>query len=319
MKSLNLILTLFLLSSVFFFTGCDDDEKETGNGQLNVKLTDAPIDDANVEAAFVTVAEVWMDGEMVEGFSKQTIELTAYQQGDAVLLISDTVGAGAYNNVALTLDLEEDQWGNSPGCYVVTEGAARHNLAASSESTIKVELEKTFTVASEGNTDLVIDFDLRKAIKYDNSFDATSDYSFVTDTELKAALRAVVESNSGMIKGEITESSATGDELVVYAYKKGEFDEETETTGQGASAVFFANAVASAKVDANGGYQLSFLEEGDYELHIAAYENDANEKPVFRNMVAASAIGSATGLDNITVEADAEVSLDINITGLLEI
>lgn len=320
MKSLNLIFALLFLSSAFFFTSCkDDDAEDVGNGQVNVKMTDAPIDDAHVKGAYVTVAEVWVNGEKMEGFTKQTIDISAYQEGKTVLLLSDTVAAGTHNDISLVLDLEADQWGESPGCYVLTESNKKHNLAASAEGTVKIDINKEYTVPSGGSTDVVVDFDLRKSIKYDNSHDGESDYSFVTGAELNAALRAVVESNAGAIKGKITESAATGEKLVVYAYKKGEFDAEAETSGQGNSNVMFANAVTSAEVDGSSNYKLSFLEEGEYEVHVAAYDSDANGKLVFSSMVEASAVGSGNAMNGVFVEANTEFSLNINVTGLLGI
>ena len=320
MKSLKLIFaSTFLLSALGFFTACQDDETQSvGEGQVNVKITDAPIDDAEIKGAYVTIAEVWVNGVKAEGFTKKTIDLMAYQNGNTLSLISDTLTAGTYSDVSLVLDLETDQSGNSPGCFILTEDVVKHNLAASGETTAKIDLEKQFDVQSDGVTDIVIDFDLRKAIKYDNTFDAESEYSFVTQAELKSALRPVIESKSAKVKGSITQSAATGERLFVYAYKKGEFEASTETTGQGPSLVFFANAVTSAEVSDDNKYELSFIEEGEYELHIAAYDNDGEGKPVFTSMVSASAVGSTTLLNNVQVNANTDVSLNINITGLLK-
>lgn len=319
MKSLKLIFAgLFLLSTLALFTSCQDDEQQAvGEGQVNVKITDAPIDDAEIKGAYVTIAEVWVNGAKVEGFSKKTIDLMAYQNGNTLLLISDTLATGTYNDVSLVLDLETDQSGNSPGCFILTEDVEKHNLSASGEMTTKIDIDKSFDVQSDGSTDIVIDFDLRKAIKYDNTFDAESEYSFVTQAELKSALRPVIENTTAKVKGAITESAATGERLFVYAYQKGEFEASTETTGQGPSLVFFANAVTSAEVGSDNEYELSFLEEGEYELHVAAYDNDGDGKPVFTGMASASAVGSTTLLNSVQVNANTDVSLNINITGLL--
>lgn len=51
--------------------------------------------------------------------------------------------------------------------------------------------------------------------------------------------------------------------------------------GQGSSHVFFAKAVTSAGVEQDGDYHLAFIEEGDYEVYIARYEKDTDNKSVF--------------------------------------
>src|SRR5690606_251189 len=161
MKSLKLIFaSTFLLSALGFFTACQDDETQSvGEGQVNVKITDAPIDDAEIKGAYVTIAEVWVNGVKAEGFTKKTIDLMAYQNGSTLSLISDTLAAGSYSDLSLVLDLETDQSGNSPGCFILTEDVVKHNLAASGETTAKIDIEKQFDVQSDGVTDIVIDFD----------------------------------------------------------------------------------------------------------------------------------------------------------------
>lgn len=312
-------LLLSAIAVTFLMVQCSDDDggKNPQQGEVNVKVTDAPSDDANVKGTFVTVSEVRVDGKTVEGFSPQTIEISAYQQGNTKLLVNETLDAGTYNDVALVLDYQQDAEGNSPGCYVLTDDNAKHALAASSESNANITLSKPYEVKSNGMTELVIDFDLRKAVVRNEESGSESEYKFVTETELKNSLRIVKEDESGEIEGNVSNHSSSENNLVVYAYEKGSFNANTETEGQGESKVLFANAETSAKVEQDGSYKLSFLEEGEYEIHMASYAKDSEGNVSFTGMVEASSAVSGLLLNNINVEAKSRVNLDIEIAGLL--
>ena len=83
MKKGIAIICLFLFATTMFIR-CDDggEVEPDDKGSVNFEMTDAPIDDANVQGAFVTVASIKVDGENYGGFSgKQTIDLLAYQNG----------------------------------------------------------------------------------------------------------------------------------------------------------------------------------------------------------------------------------------------
>ena len=320
MKKVKLLSVVIVLFSVAFFVGCSDDDdevKKNETGQLSVKLTDAPSDDANVQGTFVTVSDVKVDGESVEGFTKQTIEVSAYQQGDAKLLISDDVEAKSYNSLTLVLDYESDASGDLPGSYVLTEDGKKHDLAAESQAQSEITFQKNFDVESNGQTSLVVDFDLRKAVTRDTESSTESDYKFVTSAEMQNALRIVKEDNSGEVQGDVSSTVNTDDdEHYVFIYKKGEFNSSAETQGQGSSNVLFANAATSAKVESDGSYKLSFLEEGDYEIHLAAYEK-SNNRFDFNALLEANSTISGLLLNDISVSSQTSVEVDISIVGLL--
>ena len=84
------------------------------------KITDAPIDNANVDAVFVTIADVKVDGASLEGFSKTTVELSALVNGETETLGNLDLAAGSYSNIELQLDYVTDDDGNTPGCWVET-------------------------------------------------------------------------------------------------------------------------------------------------------------------------------------------------------
>lgn len=91
MKTKISVLLLMIIFSLTAIQCSDDDDNIKEDGQLNVKITDAPSDDAKIQGTFVTVSEVKIDGKAVEGFTAQTIEISAYQQGATKLIVDETV------------------------------------------------------------------------------------------------------------------------------------------------------------------------------------------------------------------------------------
>lgn len=311
------ILTVFLSSIFFVQCSKDGDETTKQTGTITVKLTDAPSDDANIQGTFITVSEVKIDGKTIEGFSKQTIEISAYQQGDAKLLINEEVEAKTYNSISLVLDNETDESGNSPGCYVLTDDNMKHDLKAESQTQLEMTFANEFEIGSESQNTWVIDFNLRKAVAREDNSSTDTEFTFVASTEMQNAFRIVKEENSGEIQGNVTGSSFSNNELYAYAYKKGEFDTSAETQGEESNNIMFAHAVTSAKVKADGSYTLAFLQEGDYEIHLASYEQKNNEKSEFKAMLDVSSKIPGILLNNVSVSSETTVEVDINVFGIM--
>ena len=102
MKTKILILTLAVFISLFTIqcSKSDDDSGQT-SGNLSVKITDAPSDDSNIQAVFVTVAGVKVNGVSVEGFQKQSIKISDLHSGETQLLFAGDVQADTYSNISL--------------------------------------------------------------------------------------------------------------------------------------------------------------------------------------------------------------------------
>jgi hypothetical protein len=316
MKTKILLLSSVLFISLLSLRCTKDDDSDQPSGQLTVKITDAASDDANIQAVFVTVADVKVDGQSVKGFHKQTVKISDLHSGNTGLLFSGDVHANTYSKISLVLDYEKDASGNSPGCYAIDKTSVKHNLNASSSTSGEIKLDKTYMVSANGSTNLVIDFDLRKSIVYNENSSSASKYKFVTDAELNSSLRVVLQEKSGEIKGKANNNLANN-ELVVYAYHKSQFNAATETQAQGSSNVLFAKAVSSAKVNTDGTYQLSFLEEGDYEIRVVSYgQYSSSGKLAFKGLVTANSIISGLVMDNVSVSGNASVVLNFNITVL---
>lgn len=312
-------LMLALLTIAFHSCDNEDPVVPGDEGTVRFEITDGPIDDPNVQAVFVTVANVKVDGEVIDGFAgKQTIDLLLYQNGKVKALGTDQLEAGTYGNVELVLDLTQDATNTGPGSYVLTRDGVKHQLSINGNTSGEVSIGSSEFVVEDGETtDVVIDFDLRKAIRY-QSGTGNDRYDFVANADLSNALRLVAKTETGAITGTATRGAALADATVVaYAYVKGTYN-ASERQAQGDAQIRFRNAVTSARVDAMGKYQLSFLQEGDYEVVLAAYEDEDGDGEVeFQGTVQVDILGGILDLADIQVNANAMTAVNLSLIGLL--
>jgi len=314
MKNYLKTVTVVFISTLMAVSCSDNDDEdvnmETESYDTTFKITDAPIDNANVEAVFVTVSSVKVDGQSLEGFNKTTFDLAALVNGKTKTLGNLELEAGSYSNIELELDYATDADGNAPGCYVEMANGEKDQLEASAN---KINITDSFEVIASNTNEIIIDFDLRKTIKEEQGT-VSNNFEFVSNSELSAGIRAINGEMAGTISGTASDPENTSDKIVVYAYEKGKFNAETENTGQGESNVTFANAVTSSEVSGlNNGFSLNFLEEGEYELIFASYAQDGDSF-TFSSLLEAE---SSTGLNlgALSVTSSLQISANVTITG----
>ena len=312
---MSMLCAAVTMTGLLVLTSCKDDTVTRSNGQLSLYLTDSPVDRADVQAVVVTIAEVRLDGQAWEGFDGPlTVDLLSYQGGMTKLMGSSEADAKTYSDIDLVLDLEQDASGNTPGCYVMTEDQMQHALSASGATELLINIDHSaFSVEDSQESNLVIDFDLRKSITYASG---NSDFAFTTNSELNSALRLVSRDNTGEIEGQCDDAVNTSDLIVVYAYAKGTYNQSVEPEGQGASQIRFANAVTSSSVDGTGHYKLSFLESGDYELVFASYAEQSDGTMMLQGTLLLDTLLNID-LQSISVAGNASVEVDVLVTGLL--
>ncbi|MFZ6013474.1 MAG: DUF4382 domain-containing protein [Bacteroidota bacterium] len=320
MKKMKWLKVVVFGCAMVMFSACDNSDEPMGKGEVDFEITDAPSDDASIKGVIVTIADIKVNGQSVSGFSKQTIDLKAYQEGNTKLLGSTTLDSKTYSNVTLVLDLDTDANGNSPGCYVLTQDDLKFKLKNTNNGKYEVNINNSWTVAKNVKNKVVMDFDLRKSIRY--SDDVNVRYSFVSDNNMNGALRLVVKERAGTIKGSYKEDQSTNaDRIIVYAYKKGTFNASVETQPQSVDNIYFKNAVTSAEVKASltdHVYTLALLEEGEYELHFAVYSKDAaTGKFMFEAMLQSetSVNGSVGSIVKIT--GGATINIATTIKGVI--
>jgi hypothetical protein len=318
-------MSAMLMACAFLvFTSCKDDDKDAdaGKGTAQFEITDGPSDDADIKSVFVTVADIQVDGKSITGFTKQTVDLKAYQKGSTKVLGTTDLSAKTYSSVTLIIDAETDQSGSTPGSYVLTNDGQKFKLTNSSAASgqIQIQLTKDLEVKNAATSNFVFDFDLRKSLVY--SGDATEKYRFATNAGLQSAIRVVAKSNAANIKGTYTEQISSGaDQVIVYAYKKGSFNISTETTIQGDDNMTFKNAVASAKIEtalSGNTYTIPFVEQGEYELHFVAYTKDnTTNRFVFKSLLQADTMINGSVSTSFNVNAGADISISATIKGLI--
>lgn len=308
-RFLKLPALILALTSTIAFTSCNKDE-DSDSGKASIYVTDAPIDDANVKAVFVTVADLKIDGNSVEGFNKQTIEISAYQNGKTELLYDDELEANQYSEITLVLDYETDAEGNSPGSYVVTSDNEKKMISNSSSGSGEFTAAYDLQIESEGSSSVVLDFDLRKAVQKEEGSD---EYTLIAESKAEVAIRASDKNESSTVAGSTSDKSTLGmdGQVVVYLYEKGSFSESSETSGD----IMFEGAVTSTMVQENGDYTLSFVNDGEYELHMANFKDTDNDgSSEFMGMVN---LTLTLGVDLGVITVDSDTNIDLEILGLL--
>lgn len=310
---------VILMMCSLFMAACDSSTEPMGSGQVEFEITDAPIDDAYVKGVFVTVTDVKVNGQSIAGFSgKQTINLKAYQEGATKLLGTATLDAKAYSSLTLVLDMNQDANGNAPGCYVLTADNAKYKLATTVSSTAEITLTKTWAVKNNATTRVILDVDLRKAVRYAN--DAAHPYAFAAGAELQSAVRVVTKEQTGTINGTFSgDYDSDSRQVIAYAYKRGTFNTATETNAS--DGVMFRNAVNSTLVKVGAlskTYTLAFMEEGDYEIVFAVYSKNAiNGRYSFDSVLTTNTSVNGSVSNFVTVKAGLSITISAIVSGSL--
>jgi hypothetical protein len=307
----NAGLAVVCLSLVY---SCSEDDQETPENSesynTKVSITDAPIDNSNVQAAFITISEVKVNGNSIEAFQKTTVNISSLQNGNSELLGNLDLESGTTSQITLVLDNESDASGEAPGNYILTADDEKKALVATSGI---IEITDNLEIQAVENNEIVLDFDLRKAIVEDQS---SGEYKFVSETELGNSIRAVNSLETGIISGSVSNmNSSDAETMVAFAYKKGTY---TESEAGSENNVGFSNAVSSSSVTkADGDFELHFIEAGEYELHFASFSDTNSDGSMeFEGMLDASS-ATAIDLQEFSVEANAEIAVEVVLAGLL--
>lgn len=322
MKKVQILNYALILSLSFFFFQCTSDDVEGMEDQqgtkseIEIEITDAPIDNANISGVFVTVAEIKLDGETYEGFSgRKTIDVYALQNGRTEVLGLGEMDAKTYSSLTLVLDADLDDSGNSPGCYVMTTDGFKDDLYANVGGMQEIVINKSVNTTQESRNKLVIDFDLRKTIDVQTTNGNNTDYEFNSNNTMNSSIRLIKKNESGSINGNVSGNLSSDNKIVVYAFKKGTYNQATQAN----SSTEFSAAITSCNAESNGDYTLSFLEEGEYEIICASYEDSDNDGQF--EYKGTLALDILLGLDSslATVNAESNTSLNINIAGVLSL
>lgn len=275
-------------------------------------MTDAPMDNAEVKGVVVTVSEIWVDGEKVEGFSKTTVEVSALTEGRTELLKETEMEASSFSEVVLKLDYNTDENGNAPGCYLIKVDGSKDQMKSTSN---EIRSTKFVELNSESTTTVVFDFDLRKMVREESE----DNYEFVSKSEMEASLRTVIEVESSQVKGNVDDQNSNmTNKTIVYLYATGTYS-DSEMEGDGTSHNAFAKAITSAEIKTDDSFHLAFVEDGDYEIYLFTYD-DQDQDGEYEIKGKAQLLVNGNSSFNVNHnDINGSLNLDLTLTTILNL
>lgn len=317
MKSNPILNSVSLaLLMLFFMTACNKDE-DTNNsnksGDVEISITDAPIDDPSIVSTFITVKGVELDGTRFNFDSEVQFDIMAYQRGETKILFDEKIQTGTYSDISLILLAGE--FNNQPACYVQTKDGVKHDLFTGIGGEVKFDVDaSSFKVEESTKARIILDFNVRNAIRV-SSNTGTDKYNF--NTEYNTIIRGENISSTLIVSGKVSDPLNLGDDRVVaYLYVKGEFDKAKETSISGSNGIMFENALCSDVVDGSGNFEFNFVTKNNYEVVLVSYENNDNDSELeVKGFLTTNLLG-LLGVD-INALAGTNVNTNITITGFL--
>ena len=171
MRTLRLSAFILLALGLTLILSCSSDITGTGNGSLQVYITDAPIDFTGVSAVNVTFTGIILypgddeeTGDLDLDISpavlanEGTINLLDYQDGAVILVGSADIPVGTYNRIRLLVSevtVVQDDDGD-PGTPEVVEPVKL--------SSGRIDIHFGFTLADGEEADVILDFDAAESI-----------------------------------------------------------------------------------------------------------------------------------------------------------
>ncbi len=296
MKKTIHLTTLFLALLAVSLMSCTE---ESAKGKVQLYITDAPVDDANVDAVFLSIVGVELrnnDGwQTVASYDEPvTVNILDYQEGNALFLTEEELSAGTYTEARLLLDApaENVAAASNPGCYLRYKDGSTRALFIPSGAQSGYKVKGSFTLAAGGTVAVTLDFDVRKSIVV---AEASERYL------LKPVVRLVANQEAALIEGDYLDL-AEGTRVVVYAYEAGSFSiSESEANAEG---IRFPNAITSTQLNAEGEFKLAFMSAGDYELVFVTVDEEGE-------------LVDLIGSTEASLSAGARLNLDINLAALI--
>jgi hypothetical protein len=269
---------------------CSDSTSPARTAQLTVVMTDAP--SALLEEAIVTIGAVQILGPggppVTLTEHAGTFDLLQLQNGVTALLASVAIEPGLYNQLRLVVESAEVTLSDG---HTFNDGTTTRSLHVPSgaQSGIKINLrmadgdaETAGIDISQGETILVVDFDVNQSFVVQGNPDTPAGINSVSFTPL---LRAVVTDVAASIEGTISAPAEVSVEDIVVS---AELTESTELEE-------LQTAAGTAVTADDGTYRIWFLAPGTYTVTIAAPEGFDSD-PESRSVVVAAG-QNVTGID----------------------
>lgn len=273
-------------------------------GELQIRLTDAPIDDATAVNVRFTGVELLTDAGTAETYEfdeVRTINLMELQGGRTVTLVSDDdVAGGTYSGVRLLIDAPST---DSESTITFSDGR-EFPLVLSSAAGGSRTVSGTFTVEEDERLAMTVDFDLRRSV--------LEPTGTATAYRLAPRLRLVNDADVGTLTGTVAGAYVAdtncdnGDEdsigNTVYV-----FSGNNATVSDLDNSVDDAISYGTVELDETSGeysYTVAFLPAGNYTATFTC--QGRIDDPVTQEAIA------FTGTTNVTIEAGRTETLDFD-------
>ena len=293
-----------ILSTAIFstLTGCgggDGDDVSltpgtSGNGAVNIAITDAAVDFAqSVVLEFTGIELTPQTGNRitVNITPVRSVDLLKLQNGVTLTLLQNqTVPVGNYTRIRFIVNAQSG--GNS---YVDLATGARYPLVIPAGSETGLALDRTFNVVKDGRLDLTVDFDLRKSIIATPTLDGN--YAF------KPALRVVDNSQVGTISGAVGPNLVNGNcQPYVYVFSGANVVPDDIDLASDIDPLVSVPVTLNNTTGAYT-YRASFLEAGNYTVSYACLTGTQDNPeledlfPFLRTLQATVTVGKTATVD----------------------
>jgi len=208
MKKIRLLMGTLALLGTVILSGCKDMDQVNDsdkNGNLVIRITDAPFPVSMVDSAIVAITKVEIrklsEGEEIEypfitiweGFEE--FNLLELMNGKSEELVDIQIEAGKYDLIRLYVDEAR---------LVVKEGDTHHMKVPSGAQTgIKIFMKPPLQVAGGLTTDVLLDFDLSRSFVLKGN---TKSPAGIKGFNFKPVIRAVNYTTAGTIEGMVMNS-----------------------------------------------------------------------------------------------------------------
>ncbi len=233
--------------------------QQDATGFINIALTDAAVDNVSevwVEFSSLTLKPQGGDDLVFDFDPPKTFNLLELQDGMTAALLPDTrVPVGPYTWMRIGVNAEFD---NVMDSYALLNDGTSVELSVPSGSQSGLKLQNGFTITQDQSTNLVVDWDLRKAL---------TDPLGQPGYHLRPALRVTDMAVYGTLEGAVAEALTMGDECgddasvgnAVYVYD-GDVTEPPDIRGTE------TDPVVTATVGDDLMYMVAYLSEGEYTV-----------------------------------------------------
>lgn len=262
-----------IVAALFALTACGGSSDSDAYGVLSIAITDAAVEDVSevwVEFSGITLKPQSGDEIVFDFDTPKSINLLELQNGNtAELLPATRVPAGPYNWIRLAVNAEFDNVFDS---YALRTDGSQVELRVPSGSQSGLKLVSGVTVTQDQSTNIVLDWDLRKAL---------SSPQGQPGMHLRPALRVTDMAAFGTLQGNVdvtlledatcTNDLVEGTGSAVYVYE-GDVAAPDDIDGSASDPLVTAT-VAQGDNDLYG-YQVNYLSIGQYTVALTCQASD---------------------------------------------